>query len=399
MISKESHQISVTLSFGSDPFQQRMPEALSQCGMLRRVLRFSPELAVLEPNETGSLIVVKTFPQYRLASRLLWGAWSRLPGRGRVPTPIVASAWFADRLASKYVPQSSIFQGYTALCRACLQAAKRHRAVTLVLNTSLHPRDWQREVIAECRNFSINPRHCDSALPASLIRRREREYELCDKILVLSSLAQRTFEEHGYEKKAVVVWPGVDHQFFKPPNEPRQDDLFRVCFVGRVELAKGIGYLLTAWKRLALPNAELVLIGKVYPETNLLFTKYRAENVRLLGRLPAEEVAKQYQKSSLLVLPSVHEGFGLVLLEAMASGLPVVATDRSGAVDCVEAGKEGLVVPARNAEALAEAILWCYQHRDRSRTMGRAARTKIEQRFTLAHYEARQIALYRSLAS
>jgi len=87
----------------------------------------------------------------------------------------------------------------------------------------------------------------------------------------------------------------------------------------------------------------------------------------------------------------------MVLLEAMASGLPVVATDRTGAPDLITHGKEGFIVPARNVEALAEAILWCYRHPDETAAMGRAARAKVEQQFTLSHHAERQIALYRSL--
>ena len=88
-----------------------------------------------------------------------------------------------------------------------------------------------------------------------------------------------------------------------------------------------------------------------------------------------------------------------VLLEAMASGLAVVATDRTGANDCMTDGKEGRIVPARDAEALAEAILFCYRHPDETRAMGRAARERIESQFTLEHYNQRVIALYQSLAS
>jgi glycosyltransferase involved in cell wall biosynthesis len=83
----------------------------------------------------------------------------------------------------------------------------------------------------------------------------------------------------------------------------------------------------------------------------------------------------------------------------MASGLPVVASDLSGASDCVTEGKEGLIVPARDVDRLADAILWCYQHREETRAMGLAARTKIENQFTLEHYNRRVIALYRSLAA
>jgi glycosyltransferase involved in cell wall biosynthesis len=125
---------------------------------------------------------------------------------------------------------------------------------------------------------------------------------------------------------------------------------------------------------------------------------YADSTVRFAGTLPPPEVAKIYRESDLLAFPSVSEGLAEVVLEAMATGLPVVATDLSGANDCVENGKEGIIVPARDVEAMADAILWCYQHRDESRAMGKAARARIEREFTLEHYVERQIALYRSLA-
>jgi glycosyltransferase involved in cell wall biosynthesis len=87
-----------------------------------------------------------------------------------------------------------------------------------------------------------------------------------------------------------------------------------------------------------------------------------------------------------------------VLLETMASGLPVVATDLSGAGDCVTEGVEGFLTPARDVPRIAEAILWCYEHREETRAMGRAARARIESQFTLSHYNERMIALYRSVA-
>jgi len=65
----------------------------------------------------------------------------------------------------------------------------------------------------------------------------------------------------------------------------------------------------------------------------------------------------------------------------------------------MENGKEGIIVPARDVDRLAEAILWCYQHRDESRAMGVAARKRVENQFTLEHYNQRVIALYRKVAA
>jgi len=187
--------------------------------------------------------------------------------------------------------------------------------------------------------------------------------------------------------------------FFSPPQVSEPAEKFRVCFVGRVELAKGAGYLLQAWKRLALRNAELVMVGSVKPEMNSLMREYAAPSVRVTGPILPTALAKVYRESDLFVFPSVNEGLAQVLLEAMASGLPIVASDYSGGDDLITEGKEGFIVPVRNVDRLAEAILWCYQHRDETRAMGRAARAKIESQFTLDHYSQRQIALYRAVAA
>ncbi len=394
----QTDPISVTLALGSDPYQQRLPAALLREGMLRRVLSFRPEPEVADPNGAGSLEVVKRFPAFKAVSRTLWAAWRRLPGTGHSHLPKVATTWLADRLASTYVPPSSIFHGFSGTCFACMEAAKRRGAVTILESPTLHLQHWQDAVMAECAHFAVNPRDCASVLPVPLIRRAQREYELCDKIIVLSSVARQSFEQFGYAEKAVLVWPGVDHLFFAPRLELGPPHLFRACYVGRVELAKGVGYLLQAWKRLGLAGAELLLIGEIRQEMEALLKSHADASIRLLGALPSSEVAEWYRRSSLFVLPSPNEGFGMVLLEAMASGLPVIASDKSGAQDCVAEGRDGFVVATRNVDALAERILWCYQRRDETRAMGRAARMKIEQQFTLAHYAERQISLYRQVS-
>lgn len=196
----------------------------------------------------------------------------------------------------------------------------------------------------------------------------------------------------------MVVWPGVDHDFYTPARQARQYDVSRVCYVGRVELAKGIGYLLPAGEQLRLSRAELLLVGEIHPEVRLLLARYASASVKTAGMLTPEEVAARYRESDVFVLPSVNEGLALVLLEATASGLPVVASDTTGTADCITPGREGLVVPPKDADALAEAILWCHQHSDDAKAMGNAARIRVEQEFMFSHYEKRTVALYGSLA-
>ena len=389
--------IGVTLVANYVSYQKRLPETLLAAGMLRRLITFGSVAEVQEPDDAGNLRVVKRFPWHNLAKRALWGSWRRLPGTGRSKLPIAATVSMQDWLTAKWVSDCDIFHACTAVSLRSMAAAKRHGAITILENASMHPRHWQREVLAECKQFGIKPRNCDVVLPGPLIHRRELEYHVCDRIIVPSSLARKSFEEFGHEKKVEMMLRGVDHVLFAPRAAQEPRDLFRVCFVGRVELAKGVPYLLRAWKQLSLRNAELLLVGTVQPEIAAVLKEDGAENVRVMGWLPPAELAKRYRESDLFVMPSVNEGLALVVLEAMASGLPVIATDRSGAADVVEEGKEGFIVPARDIDALADAIQWCYRHREEAAAMGMAARAKVEAQFTLAHYESRVIRMYESL--
>lgn len=389
--------VSITLGIGGAPYQKTLIASVQRMGMLRRVVGWGPYCEVKDPRPDGSLQVIKRFPFNRLVNRVLWGTWSRLPAKLRGGRPIMPTVLLADRLSSGWIPPCSIFHGWMGLSVASFQAAKRQGAMTVLENAGRHPRDWHQAGVEECRRFGIRPREYSAPLPAPLIRRMEREFELCDRIVVPSKVAYRSFAESGLADKVAVVPTGVDTEAFSPRPRTRERTLFRACFVGRVELAKGVGYLLQAWKRLAMPNAELVLIGEVKPEMNALLRTHADPSVRTTGILPHQQLVDRYRESDVFVFPSVNEALAQVLLEAMSSGLPVIGSDHSGADDCVTDGKEGFIVPVRDVDRLAEAILWCHGHRDETRAMGVAARAKIESQFTLEHYNQRQIALYRAL--
>jgi glycosyltransferase involved in cell wall biosynthesis len=391
-------QFFVTLCQSAASYQAGLAAKLARAGLLRRVLRFGPQFQVLEPDADGSLNVVTSSFLYELFNRYLWAGWGLLPRREGSQIPIVATTWLAGRMASACVPRGGIFHGLPALALPSLRV-RSGTSKSLLENATLHPRHWQREVLHDCVEFGVSPKKCSAVLPSPLVRRLEQEYELCDAVVVPSTNAARSFEEAGLAHKTVVVEPGVDETFFCPAPNNTPSLAFRACFVGRIEISKGIGYLLQAWRRLALPQAELVLVGPVHPEIKSVLRRYALSNVVLTGALPRQEVIKQYHSASLFIHPSANEGLGLVLLEAMACGIPVVATNRSGANDCVTHGKDGLVVSARHVESLAEAMSWCFRHRYELPAMGAAARQKVEQRFTRAQYEERQLAVYRRLVA
>ena len=390
--------VSVTLALGAAPYQKTLAAKLSSAGMLRQALEFVPYLEIQEPNGNGALERVKSFPAYTLLKRVVWGIWRRLPMSVRPRPPVTSSAWLADRLLSEKIAACRIFHGCTALCLASLRAAKQNGAITLVENAACHPRHWKKVEMEECQRFGVNSGDGSGNFAERLLERMDREFAECDRIVVPSAVAQESFAEYGYGKKTVVVQTGVDGDYFSPDPALALPPVLRVCYVGRLEFAKGLGYLLEAWKRLGLRDAELVLVGEVKQQMKSLLMKYTDCGVRVTGALPAHEVARCYREANLFVHPSPNEGLAQVLLEAMASGLPVVAADKTGALECVTNGREGLVVPARDVDALAEAILWCYRHREESQEMGKAARRRMENQIKLEHYNERVVALYRAQA-
>ena len=395
-----ANPLTVTLSIGSQPFQMRVAERLQHDGMLRRVIAFPRGVEIFAPDEHDGLRLVRRYRRYGWANRVAWAAWRRLPGSSRAwNLPIVFSTAYADRLAARWIGPSTIFHGWTGNCLRCMRRARQFGSLVLIEQATMHPRAWQRTVLGECERFGVQPRDCRAVLPELLVERMEREYELADSIVVPSAIARRSFEQAGLGVKAIVVHAGVDHDLFRPAVAANPRDSFRVCFVGRVEIAKGLPYLLQAWKKLELPNAELVLIGEVAEEMRPFLKQWALPNVRLMGLLPAAEVAEWYRASHLLVFPSVNEGLARAIFEAMTSGLPVVATDLSGAEDCITSGVEGMVVPARDISALAENIEWHYEHAEASAEMGKAARARAEREFTLEKYVDRVMEMYRAIAA
>lgn len=387
--------LTVTLSLASQPFQMAVAERLQRDGMLRRVLAFQAGVKIFDPDGTETLKLLHRYRRWEILNRLMWAAWRRLPGSGRAwYMPAVVSTGYADRLASRWVPPAAIFHGWTGNCLACIKRARENGSIIMIEQATRHPSDWQEAVLQECETFGVRPQDCRANLLAPLVRRMEREFELADAILVPSVAARTTFERAGYAERTIVVNAGVDHHFFAPPSEPVRRDIFRVCFAGRVELLKGLPYLLQAWNQLGLAKAELVMIGEVSPEMHPFIKQWATPNVRVVGSVSPAELAKWYRASHLFALPSVNEGLARVLFEAMASGLPILATDRSGADDCITQGIEGNVVPARSVAALADAILWHYTNPEASAAMGKAARSRIEREFTLPHYVERVIGIY-----
>jgi glycosyltransferase involved in cell wall biosynthesis len=179
-----------------------------------------------------------------------------------------------------------------------------------------------------------------------------REYDLADGIVVPSQYAAETFRSRGIGNLMVTPY-GVDLRQFGPST--KRDDSFRVLFVGTAGLRKGTHYLVEAFKRLAGTKTELWLVGPIGSDARRTLD-LKSPGIRLLGPVSHDRLPAIYAQASVFVLPSVEEGLAMVLCEAMASGVPVIATEATGAKELVSEGEEGFIVPMRSAEAIAERL-------------------------------------------
>lgn len=218
--------------------------------------------------------------------------------------------------------------------------------------------------------------------------------------LAASSFTRRTLIENGIAPDDITVIPyGVDgRRFF--PGESKGGRLttgpLRLLFVGTLTQRKGIKYLLEALRLLRYQAIELTVCGRVVDDLSLF--KTFAGHIRIRPNVSAAELVAAYQAADLFVFPSVAEGFAQVLLEALASGLPILSTTHTAAPDLIEEGEQGFVVEPRRPDLLAQRIEWALLHRRELRAMRAAARLRAEQ-FTHSRFRDGVVAAVRSFIS
>jgi glycosyltransferase involved in cell wall biosynthesis len=217
------------------------------------------------------------------------------------------------------------------------------------------------------------------SLPREDFDRLIVETRIAKQFLVASSFTRRTLIENGALPQSIQVIPyGVDLRRFTPPETPREiSGPLRLLFVGTITQRKGIKSLLDALHLLGGAPVELTVCGRVIDD--LAIFKPFEKQVRLRPSVGFEELPPVYRAADLFVFPSLAEGFGHVLLEALASGLPVLSTTHTAAPDLIEEGREGFVIEPRRPDLIASRIEWAIQNRRQLREMQLAARSRAEQ--------------------
>ncbi len=210
------------------------------------------------------------------------------------------------------------------------------------------------------------------------------------------SRAARDYISRYFPGDYRIIPNGVDLELFRAKAKPVErfcDGRLNILFVGRLEKRKGFGVLLEAFGHVQreVPGVRLLVVGAFNDDDKKPFIEFIRKNriygVRFIGHVPEDELPRYYHTCDVFCAPSLgYESFGMVLIEAMAAGKPVVASAIPGYTEVVKSGAEGLLVPPGDPQALARAIIHLLQNPQLRITMGEMGKRKA------SRYSWRQIA-------
>ncbi|BFU90333.1 MAG: hypothetical protein NTAFB01_15200 [Nitrospira sp.] len=238
---------------------------------------------------------------------------------------------------------------------------------------------------------------------------RQNAWKLCRdsfrfadlNILVSRSLERILTARVQPQGRCEVMLRGVDLKTFFPP---KTEDVRRpiVLFVGRVTEAKGVFDLLEAWRGVIARSecAELWIVGPNHRDARFLRAIEscgQGKSIKALGPLPLREVADLMRQAQVLCLPSHGEGTPNCVMEAMACGLPVVATEVGGIPDIVDSNRTGILVQKENVQKLAEALTSLLQDSGQRKRMGETAYAFAREHLDARKTTERLVGLYREL--
>jgi glycosyltransferase involved in cell wall biosynthesis len=213
------------------------------------------------------------------------------------------------------------------------------------------------------------------------LARRRAEWEAADIVIAASRFTRDTLAGAGLDAAKVRIVP-----YGAPPPAEREaalaggsrpDEPLRFVWAGTFGIRKGAHYLIDAWREGGFGRrARLAVFGSVDLPERLL--QPLPEGIEFGGALSREELMLRYRAGDALIFPTLCDGFGMVATEAWSQGLPVITTDRAGAADLLQRGRNGLLIRAGDRDAIAEAISWCLDHRVELRSMREAARSTAE---------------------
>jgi glycosyltransferase involved in cell wall biosynthesis len=304
---------------------------------------------------------------------------------------------FGRRVVQEEWGNAQAVYSFSSTSLEIFEAAKR-AGMMCVLDFATAPRRFESALTgqqaARYEGWASRPPGLDASA-SEYADRQNRESELADVIICASSFVKNAVEaESGQGSKAVVVPLGLRslplHVAPKPPVYGRP---LRVLFVGDDAIRKGIGDLCRAIDEFGRQRCEVRIVGSV--DLSRIGREQASKRAKLVGAVPRQEMRQQYEWADVCVLPSVSDTFGLVVLEAMSFGVPVITTPNTGGADVIVDGENGFIVPIMSPGDIAERLEILDADRVRLAALSQKAITRSGD-FSMDRYGTRLIAAVRA---
>jgi len=307
------------------------------------------------PHSDGMPIKTHSF-----RTTIVYGLQRFLPPWAR-PDPWTLYLWQDkgfDRWVGRALAEADFIHAMPGQCRRTFERA-RELGVATVLNHASSPiREWVRIMEPEYRRVGLK---IEEACPYNdaYFQGADDEYALADYHCVASSVGRDYLAALGVAPERIWIVPyAADPEIFHPGPE-RQPNGFHIIFPGQVGLRKGTRTLLDALTLSGREDWSVDFYGAVLPEAKQDLAGYNGKpRLNFHGAVSQRALAEAFRGGSVLALPSLEEGFSLVVPQALNCGLPCITTERNGAKDLIRRHENGSVIPARDAEALLEELRW-----------------------------------------
>jgi len=319
--------------------------------------------------------------------------------RGRLPWALAASwGWrLFGWQTRRHLHGGEIFHVRSGAGQGGAIQAARRRGMRVVVDQSLaHPQfmdaQLRQEYIRQGLPFELGP----ESLFWQLVL---QDCAAADLLLVNSDFVKETFCATGYPAgKIRVVYLGVRADFVGLKRHYERSGPLKLLFTGTFGFRKGAEYLLQALQLLEQAGVActLTVVGS-HVEAGPLLRRYPIQGVQLVGHVPQEDLKQHLAAADIYVFPSLAEGCACSGMEALAAGLPVVATRESGLP--IRDGETGFLVPAKDAASLADRIARLARNSGEMERVGRAAAALVAREFTWPRYAENVAAVYRELIS
>lgn len=363
-------------------------------GSLAKVLEAIPKTDGLRRELARRAIT--SVPADKVETRAIWEVVRTLAAKGGASAPTVDKIWdymskdftraAGRRIADPAVGSVYAYE-YTAL--EAFEAADRLGKAKILDFPSLNSRQYeelsrsQKELYPELRGV-----HDDYFDPLFETRqgRRDAEMVAADVIITNSSVTRESHIRGGADpNRTFAVNYGAPPTLEHASPAPDPSGPLKVIWAGTFSIRKAAHLFVQAWRGIDPSHAQANMYGAVALPDRLW--KPAPEGMTFHGSVVRPVLFDAFQNSDVMMFPTLSDGFGMVVTEAFARGLPVITTDQAGASDLVRHGENGLIIEAGNPQAIRDAIDWCLDNREALAGM-RGAALETAKNWQWSHYRA-----------